>query len=59
MHYYHTTPAGVANKLREAKQQQKTSDEQEQLSRLIAGLDEETRQALLGVLQRKAAAATV
>ena len=59
MHYYHTTPAGVANKLREAKQQQKTSDEQEQLSRLIAGLDEETRQALLDVLQKKAAAATV
>ena len=59
MHYYHTTPAGVANKLREAKQQQKTSDEQQQLARLIAGLDEETRQALLEVLQKKAATATV
>lgn len=53
MHYYHTTPAGVAEKLREAKQQKVATDEQEQLTRLIAGLDEKTRQGLIQALQKK------
>ena len=52
MHYYHTTPANVANKLRAATQQKNAADEQDQLARLIAGLDEETRQAFIAALQK-------
>lgn len=54
MHYYHTTPANVANKLRAATQQKIAADEQDQLVRLIEGLDEETRQGLIAALQKQA-----
>lgn len=50
MHYYHTTPADVANKLRVATQQKNTTDEQDQLARLISSLDEEARQGLIRLL---------
>ena len=53
MHYYRTTPANVANKLRVATQQKNAADEQEHLARLIAGLDDETRQGLIAALQKK------
>ena len=53
MHYYHTTPAGVANKLRAATQQKQAIEQQEQLARLIEGLDEQTRQGLIEALQKK------
>jgi hypothetical protein len=54
MHYYRTTPANVANKLRAATQQKQTADEQDQLARLISALDDETRQGLIEALQKKA-----
>lgn len=54
MHYYRTTPANVANKLRVATQQKNAADEQEHLARLIAGLDDDTRQGLIAALQKKA-----
>ena len=40
MHYYRTTPVNVANKLRAATQQMKVSDKQDEMVRLIEGLDD-------------------
>lgn len=55
MHYYQTTPAGMAGKLRDAKLQKGAADEHDQLARLIAGLDDQTRQGLIQALQKKGA----